>query len=80
MNWVDNNLWVISAILLVLSIYSFYRGIKQWRSGSGGYQGNPPKWVESDEKVAFWSVGANVFGSILLLAAIGSYIWMQLEK
>lgn len=80
LNWIDNNLWVISAIILAASLWSFYRGYKQWKSGSGGYEGNPPRWVESDKKVPFFSVGATVFGIILLLAAIGSYVWIQLEK
>lgn len=82
-NWIDNNLWVISAILLVLSIYSFVRGYLQWKSGSGGYQKDKrgvDVWVESDERVPYFSVGATVFGIILLLVAIGSFIWIQLEK
>jgi len=61
------------------SIYSFYRGNKQWKSGS--------TWTTSDgvqhsskDRVPFFSVGATVFGIILLLAAIGSFIWIQLEK
>lgn len=83
MNWIDNNLWVISAILLALSVYSFIRGYAQWKSGSGGYQKDKrgvDVWVESDEKVPYFSVGATVFGIILLLLSIGSYIWIQLEK
>lgn len=76
----SGGLWIIPTALLLLSIWSFYRGYTQWKSGSGGYQGNPPKWVESDEKVNFWGIGATVFGIALLVAAIGSFIWMQLEK
>ncbi len=80
LNWIDNNLWIISVILLVSSIYSFVRGYLNWKSGSGTYVGNPAKWVWSKERIPYFKVGATVFGIILLLAAIGSYIWMQLEK
>lgn len=76
-------LWIIPLGLLLASIWSFYRGYKQWKSGSGGYQKDSrgvDVWVESDEKVNFWSIGATVFGIILLAAAIGSFVWMQLEK
>jgi hypothetical protein len=76
-------LWIIPLVLLLGSLWSFYRGYTQWKSGSGGWVTQPngtKKWVESDEKVNFWSIGATVFGIILLLAAIGSFVWMQLEK
>jgi len=76
-------LWIIPLGLFLASIWSFYRGIKQWKSGSGGYvndKNGVPRWVESDERVAFWSVGANWFGVIFLACAIGSTIFMYLEK
>jgi hypothetical protein len=72
-------LFLIPLGLLIASIYSFYRGVKQWKSGS--------TWTTDDgvqhtskERVGFFTVGATVFGFILLAAAIGSFIWMQLEK
>ena len=73
-------LFIIPLVLLLTSLWSFYRGYKQWKSGSGGYVGNPPRWVDNDEKVPYFSVGATIFGIILLAAAIGSFIWMQIEK
>ncbi len=73
-------LWIIPVGLFLAAIWSFYRGFKQYQSGSGGYQGNPPKWVESDEKVPLFSIGAIWFGIIFLACAISSVLWMYLEK
>lgn len=73
-------LFIIPLGLFLASLWSFYRGYTQWKSGSGGYEGNPSKWVESDERVPYFSVGATVFGIILLACSIGSFVWMQLEK
>jgi hypothetical protein len=72
-------LFIIPLGLFLSSVWSFYRGIKQWKSGS--------TWTTEDgiqhtskDKVPFFSVGATWFGIIFLAAAIGSFIWMQLEK
>lgn len=73
-------LFIIPVGLFLASLWSFYRGYNQWKSGSGGYEGNPPKWVESEDRVPYFSVGATIFGIILLVCAIGSFIWMQSEK
>lgn len=75
-------LFIIPLGLFLASLWSFYRGYKQWKSGSGGYKkvGGVERWVESDDRVSYLSVGATVFGIILLACAIGSFIWMQLEK
>ena len=76
-------LWIIPLVLFLASLWSFYRGYKQWKSGSGGYQKDSrgvDVWVESDERVPYFSVGATVFGIIFLVLAIGSFVWMQLEK
>jgi hypothetical protein len=75
-------LFIIPLGLFLASVWSFYRGYKQWKSGSGGYQkvNGVDTWVESDEKVPFFSVGATIFGIILLVCAIGSFFWMQSEK
>lgn len=73
-------LFIIPLLLLLAGLWSLYRGYKQWKSGSGGYVGNPPRWVESDEKVGLTTIGAFWFAVILIASAIGSFIWMQLEK
>jgi hypothetical protein len=76
-------LWIIPVGLFLAAIWSFYRGIKQYQSGSGGYvndKNGVPRWVESDEKVGFFTIGAVWFGIIFLAASIGSAIWMYLEK
>lgn len=72
-------LWIIPVGLLLASIWSFYRGYTQWQSGSQWTDDNGVHHT-SKEKVPFFSVGATIFGIILLAAAIGSFIWMQLEK
>ena len=76
----SSGLWIIPLGLFLGSAWSAYRTYIQWKSGSGGYEGNPPKWVESDEKVPLTSIGAFWFAVILLACAIGSVIWMNAEK
>jgi hypothetical protein len=76
-------LWIIPVGLFLASLWSFYRGYKQWKSGSkwwGKDERGVAKQFESDERVPYFSVGATIFGIILLVCAIGSYIWMQSEK
>ena len=76
-------LWIIPLGLFLASVWSFYRGYTQWKSGSkwwGKDERGVAKQFTSDEKVAYFSVGATIFGIGLLLAAIGSFIWMHLEK
>lgn len=76
-------LFIIPLGFLLASLWSFYRSYTQWKSGSGGYEKDSrgvDVWVESDEKVPFFSIGATWFGIILLGCAIGSFVWMQLEK
>lgn len=80
LNWLDYNLWVISTILFGFSMYSFYRGYKQWKSGSQWSDESTGKVHTSSERVPFFSIGAVWFGIILLAAAIGSFVWIQLEK
>jgi len=76
-------LWIIPLGLFLASLWSFYRGIKQWRSGSGGYinyKNGVPRWVENDERVGFFTIGAVWFGIGFLILAIGSAFWMWMEK
>ena len=76
-------LFVIPLGLLLASIFSFYKGVKQWKSGSTWDEDlGMGKLVkhESDERVGFFSVGANVFGAILLVAAIVSFVIMLGDK
>lgn len=76
-------LWIIPVGLFIASGWSFYRGYKQWISGSkwwGKDEQGVAKQFESKERVGFFTVGAVWFGIILLAGAIGSFIWMQLEK
>lgn len=73
-------LWIIPLGLFLGSVWSAYRTYIQWKSGSGGYEGNPPRWVESDERVPLTSIGAFWFAAILLFCSIGSLLWMISEK
>lgn len=82
-NWIDNNMWVIPALALILSIYSFFRAYKQWKSGSTWDevdQFGKRTIRESKEKVKFLSIGATRFGIVLLLAAIAIWYLMQQDK
>ena len=71
-------LFIIPLGLFLASGWSFYRGFKQWTSGSAGYQGNA--WIESKDRVPFFSIGAVIFGLIFLAASVGSLLWMIAEK
>lgn len=71
-------LFIIPLGLFLASVWSFYRGYTQWKSGST-WTTEDGKQHTSKEKVSFFSVGATIFGIIFLLAAIGSFIWMKLE-
>ena len=69
--------------ILIASIVSFVIGNKQWKSGSvitkNPIDGTVTR-TDSKERVSWSSIGANVFGIIFLLLAIGVFVWMQLEK
>ena len=76
-------LFIIPLGFLLASIFSFYKGVKQWQSGSTWDEDlGMGKLVkhESDEKVAFFSIGANVFGLCFLIAAIVSFVVMLGDK
>ncbi len=70
--------------LLVAAIVSFFKGNQQWKSGTTtttmGPNGGPVTRTDSDKRMPWSSIGANIFGIIFLVLAIGSFIWMQLEK
>lgn len=82
-DFMDSLLPGLPFVILALSLYSFFRAYKQWKSGSQWW-GKDARGVdvrmESKDKVPFFSIGATWFGLILLGAAIGSYFWMQAEK
>ena len=70
--------------ILIASIVSFVIGNKQWKSGTEittmGPNGGPVTRTDSSKRMSWSSIGANVFGIIFLLLAIGVFVWMQLEK
>jgi hypothetical protein len=72
-------LFIIPVGLFLAAIWSFYRGIKQWRSGSTWTTDDGVQHT-SNKRVGFFTVGATIFGIIFLLAAIGSAIWMYSER
>lgn len=69
---------------LLAALYSFYRGYKQWTSGTTTTtmdpKGGPVTRTDSDERLSWFSIGANIFGLIFLVLAIGSFIIQQGEK
>jgi len=76
-------LFIIPVGLFLAGLWSFYRGFIQWKSGSGWWgtdERGVSKWFESDDKIPYWSVGANVFGVLFIAFSIGAAVWMWLEK
>ncbi len=69
---------------LIAALISFYKGYKQWTSGSIKTTmpplGGPVTREESDKRVGWFTVGANIFGLIFLALAIGSFIMVQAER
>ena len=74
----------IPICFLLAALWSFFRGYKQWTSGSIKTTlpplGGPVKREESDKRVGWFTIGANIFGLIFLALAVGSYIIVQAEK
>ncbi len=70
--------------ILIASIISFIKGHNQWTSGTTtttmGPNGGPVTRTDSTKRMPWSSIGANIFGIIFLVLAIGVFIWMQLEK
>ncbi len=68
----------------IAGIISLIKGNKQWKSGTTvttmGPNGGPVTRTDSSKRMSWSSIGANVFGIIFLLLAIGVFVWMQLEK
>ena len=79
-----NELLFIPIALLLASIWSFYKGYKQWSSGTiittMDPKGGPVTRTESDKRMSWFSIGANWFGIIFLCAAAGSYFIMLSER
>lgn len=77
-------IYLIPIAFLLASLYSFYKGYKQWTSGSivthVPRDGGPIIRKESDKRVSWFSIGANIFGLIFLALSIGSFIAMQAER
>lgn len=76
-------LWIIPLGLFLASVWSFYRGWMQWKSGSGWWgkdEKGVSKWFESDERVNWFSIGANVFGIALFGLSVLSLILMISER
>jgi hypothetical protein len=70
--------------ILLASLFSFYKGYKNWSAGSVKTTmpplGGPVTTEESKKRLSWLSIGANIFGLILLALAIGAYIVVQSEK
>ncbi len=70
--------------ILIASIISFVIGNKQWKSGTvvteRNAQGIPIGEKDSTKRMAWSSIGANIFGLIFLAIAIAVAVVMYLEK
>ena len=81
LNWLDHNIWVLAAVVFIIGVRSLLRGNKQWRSGTGGWEGNPPRWVtKSYERVNWFTVGANIHGLMLIAVSIVMALIMYWER
>jgi len=74
----------IPIAIAVCAIICFYKGRKNWMSGTivtiRDINGIPIREEESEVRKSWFQIGANIFGLMLLAASIGIYIWMYLEK
>jgi len=74
----------IPIFLLVCSAVSFYKGYKQWVSGTiviiRDINGIPIREEERKERMGYFEIGANIFGIMFLVFAIISYLIMWFEK
>lgn len=77
-------LWLIPVGFLIASVISFYKGYKQWTSGTITRNvpryGGPVTETESKKRMSWFSIGANIFGLIFLGLAIGSFLLMNADK
>lgn len=77
-------IYLIPIAFLLASLYSFYKGYKQWTSGTiithNPRYGGPVTEEESKKRMSWFSIGANIFGLIFLALSIGSFIAMQAER
>lgn len=77
-------MYLIPIACLIAAIISFYKGYKQWKSGSivthVPHTGGPVTRTESDKRVSWFSIGANIFGLIFSALALGSFITMLAER
>ena len=73
----DSLLKFLPYITLILSFYSFYRGYKQWISGTTitnvPRNGGQVTRTDTKERQSWLSIGANWFGIILF---VGSIVWI----
>jgi uncharacterized membrane protein YbaN (DUF454 family) len=78
-DFMDSLLPGLPFVFLAISIWCFYRAVKQHKSGSTWTDWTGTQHFSKD-KVNFFSIGATVHGLIMLAAAIGTFIWMQSDK
>lgn len=82
-NWLDHNIWVLWAIPLLASVWSFYRAYLAHNSGSwywGKDERGVAKKIETNENVPYTGIGAFWFGVGLVAIAIAIFIVQQIEK
>lgn len=77
-------IYLIPIAFFLAAVYSFYKGYKQWTSGTiithVPRDGGPVTRTESDKRMSWFSIGANIFGLIFLALSIGSLIVMIGER
>jgi len=83
-SFIDGLLPALPYVFLVASLYSFYKGNKQWKSGTTittmPRNGGPVTRTDSSERESWFAIGANIFGLILLAIAIVTFIIIHADK
>ena len=74
----------IPIIIFVIGLLSLYKGNKIWKGGTTittmDPRGGPVTTKDVSKKMPWTSIGANVFGAMLLVIAIGIAVVMYFEK
>jgi len=79
-----NLLLLLPIGIFITSLFSLYKGNKQWKSGTTittmGPNNGPVTRTDSSKRMNWFSIGANIFGLILLAIAIGIFIAINADK
>jgi hypothetical protein len=79
-----NLLLLLPIGIFIISLFSFYKGNKEWKSGTTittmDRNGGPITRTDSSKRMNWFSIGANIFGLIFLAIAIVTFILIHSDK